>query len=150
MQEKKNIPQNLNPIQISTKINAPIDLVWDAITNPDVMRQWFVGVDRSEIQDGDTYKFIEMFGDEQLLHECLILEMDEPSRLRHTWSYPDLSQASSTVTWNLEKQGNQTEVLLTHEGIHRLTSDLPDLTDQRLMSFWDNALNQHLKKFLER
>lgn len=150
MEEKKNIPQNLNPIQVSTKINAPIERVWEAITNTDMMRQWFVGIDRNEIQDGDTFQFIEMFGTEQLLHECLVLEMNDPSLFRHTWAYPELSQESSTVNWDLEKDGNQTEIIITHEGIDRLTGDLPGLTDQRLMGFWDDAINQHLKKFLER
>lgn len=150
MEEKRNIPQDLEPIQISAKINAPIEKVWEAITKPSLLKQWFAAIDLDELQDGDTFTFLEMFGDQQMLHECLILEMDEPNLFRHTWAYADLSQASSTVNWDLEKDGNQTEVIITHESIHQVALDLPDLTPERLTGFWEVSLNQNLKKFLER
>lgn len=150
MEEKKNIPQNLAPIQVSTKINASIENVWEAITSPSLLKQWFAAIDTEELRDGDTFRFLELFGDEQLLHECLILEMNSPTNFRHTWAYPDLSQASSTVNWDLEKDGNQTEVIVTQESIHQIAVDLPELTPDRLIGFWETSLNRNLKRFLER
>ena len=150
MEEKKNIPQDIHPIQVVTKIRSTRERVWETITTPQLMRQWFADVDNETMMDGETFRFLEMFGNLQMVHECLILEMVKPSLFRHTWAYPELSQASSTVNWDLESDGDLTEVIITHEGIHHITPDIPELTPQRLIGFWDNALNNDLKRFIER
>lgn len=150
MQEKENIPQDIQPIQVSTLIHAPIERIWKAITEPEQLRQWFVGVDTDKIEDGTSFQFIELFGEEQVVHEALVLEFEENSLLRHTWTYPELSQWSSTVNWDLETEGNHVKVIVTHEGIHHIAQDIPDLSPIRIYKFWDKALNKHLKIFVER
>lgn len=150
MNEKENIPQDVKPIQISTTINAPVEKVWEAIIEPDLIRQWFVGVDTDKIEDGTSFQFVELFGVEQVVHEALVLELVENSILRHTWTYPELSQWSSTVNWDLESVNGQTKVIVTHEGIHHIAQDIPELTPLRVYNFWDRALNKYLKVFVER
>lgn len=150
MKEKENIPQDIQPIQVSTEINAPVERVWEAITEPKLLRQWFVGVDVDSIEDGTSFQFIEMFGDKQVIHEALVLDYVKNSILRHTWTYPELSQWSSTVNWDLEVEGDFVKVIVTHEGIHHIAQDIPSLTPMRIYHFWDRALNKHLKLFVER
>lgn len=148
MEEKKNIPQDLDPVQISTRVNAPVQKVWEALTDPAQMRKWYFDVDLDSLQDGDTFKFYEPGDEKKFLHECLILEMVEPSKFRHTWAYPELSQGSSTVNWDLEDHGEQTDVILTHEGIHHLYDAGDAVAKQNFIDGWTEILGKMLPDYL--
>lgn len=149
MEQKENIPQDIDPVQISTKVHAPIEKVWAALTDPALMRQWYFDIDRDSLQDGDTFKFYEPGGENKFLHECLILEMVEPTKFRHTWAYPEHSQGSSTVNWDLESHGEDTEVILTHEGIHHLYDGGDALSEANFVAGWTAILNETLRDFVE-
>lgn len=150
MEQGENIPQDLNPVQISTKVKAPIEKVWAALTDPQRMRQWYFDIDRESLQDGDTFKFYEPGDKKEFLHECLILEMKAPSKFRHTWAYPELSKGSSTVNWDLESDGDQTEVILTHEGIEHLYDGGKAIAKEDFIAGWTEILNNELPNFLDR
>ena len=149
MDQKENIPQDINPIQISNKINAPIEKVWEALTNPAQMRQWYFDVDKDNLQEGDTFTFYEPGEEKKFLHECLILEMVEPSKFRHTWAYPDYSHGSTTVNWDLESDGEQTEVILTHEGIHHILDGGDAFKQENFVEGWTEILTKMLPAFLD-
>ena len=148
MEEKKNIPQDLSPIQVSVKVNAPIEKVWEAITNPNQMRHWCFDIQKESIENGDTFTFYEPGGKNEYLHECLVLDFDENTLFRHTWAYPEISQGSSTVSWDLEKQGDITEVILTHEGTEHLLDAGDVMARENFVEGWSELLRD-LKKFVE-
>ena len=147
MEEKKNIPQDLDPVQITVKIAADQEKVWNAITRPEIMRQWYFDVDQDILADGVTFQFYEPGGENKFLHECLILEFVEPTKLRHTWAYPELSQGSSTVNWDLENDGEFTEVILTHEGIEHLYDGGDAMAKANFIEGWKEILT-NLKNFV--
>ncbi|MXV37356.1 SRPBCC domain-containing protein [Flavobacteriaceae bacterium Ap0902] len=149
MEERENIPQDLRPIQVSTKIIAPIEKVWDAITKPQRMREWYFDVVENEIIDGSVFSFYEPGDEHEFYHECFVLEFEEPTKFRHTWAYPKLSQGSSTVNWDLKKEGDMTEVILTHESIHELEDAGPEITRENFAEGWIEILNENLKTYLE-
>jgi len=59
--------------------DAPIDDVWDALTNPDRIGRWFLPIS-GDYRVGGTYQFEGNAGGE-------ILSCDRPNRLRATWVY---------------------------------------------------------------
>jgi len=58
---------------------APIDEVWDALTNPDRIGRWFLPIS-GDYRIGGHYQFEGNAGGE-------ILECARPNRLRATWAY---------------------------------------------------------------
>ncbi|MDO5654994.1 MAG: SRPBCC domain-containing protein [Flavobacteriaceae bacterium] len=149
MEQLENIPQDIDPVQISARIHAPINRIWNALTQPALMRQWYFDIDREQLQDGDTFQFYEPGDENKFLHECLILEMNEPEKFRHTWTYPLLSKGSSTVNWDLEAHDDETEVIITHEGIHHLYDGGDGIAKENFINGWKEILNVSLRNFVE-
>jgi uncharacterized protein YndB with AHSA1/START domain len=63
------------------RYDAPIEDVWDACTNPDRLRRWFLPVS-GELQTGGTFQIEGNAGGE-------ILRCEPPHRLSVTWVYGD-------------------------------------------------------------
>lgn len=149
MKEKSNIPQDIQPIQVAHTVHAPIEKVWEAITLPDVMRKWYFDVDVDKIEDGTVFRFYEPGDKKEFLHECLVLEMEASNHIRHTWTYPDISQGSSTVIWDLESKDDTTEVIVTHESTHDLYDGGDALAKANFLQGWTEIITKNLPAFLE-
>jgi uncharacterized protein YndB with AHSA1/START domain len=87
--------------------DAPIEDVWDAITNPDRIPRWFLPVS-GDLRLGGTYQFEGNAGGR-------ILECEPPRRLRATWVF-GVDPA--------EADGSEVEVLLAPEGDGRTAFEL--------------------------
>lgn len=105
------------------EINAPIDAVFIAITNPDDLTQWFPDQAILDHKVGGKMKFT-LFADgsqyrpKDSVLEGEILEFVPNKRLSHTWTPTKFGNFPRTiVTWDLEAMGkNKTRLTLTHTG----------------------------------
>jgi len=66
-------------VRLRRDYEAPIDDVWDALTNPDRIGRWFLPIS-SDYRLGGTYQFEGNAGGR-------ILDCDRPNRLHVTWEY---------------------------------------------------------------
>jgi len=132
----------------SVTIEAPIERVWEAITEPGLIKRWFFGVDtetgwevggplvhRGEYQ-GTPYE-----------DKGTVLVFEPPRLLRHThWSstsgLPDREENYQTVSWSLSSDDGSTELTITEVN---LPSDDAAETSRK---GWAAALDQ-LEKLLE-
>jgi uncharacterized protein YndB with AHSA1/START domain len=114
--------------------DAPIEDVWDAITNPDRIPRWFLPVS-GDLRLGGTYQFEGNAGGR-------ILECEPPRRIRATWVFGVPPE---------EADGSEVEVSLAPEGDGRTAFELKHtaITDpERWAEFgpgavgvgWDGAL----------
>ncbi|MBV9416521.1 MAG: metalloregulator ArsR/SmtB family transcription factor, partial [Solirubrobacterales bacterium] len=101
-------------------IRATPEQVWEAITDPDLVQQYFYGV-RVEIVDGRR----RVHGpDGELWGEDPVTECDPPRRLVHGWrsTYdPELAdEPESRVSWTIESQGEHgSRLTLVHDELER-------------------------------
>jgi uncharacterized protein YndB with AHSA1/START domain len=101
-------------------INAPQEKVWDAITNPETVAQFFLGAQvESAYQVGTKLRSFSPDGS-QIWGDNTILECDPPRRLVHTWRSlydPDMAgEPESRVTWEIEAQpGGFSRLTLVHD-----------------------------------
>ena len=95
-------------------IDAPVDVVWRTITEPDQIEQWFADRVQLDLQPGGTGTFV--FEDKASAKETiapLVIEAVEPPlRFAFRWSHPEGESPTS---------GNSmlVEFLLTVEGDER-------------------------------
>jgi len=97
---------------LEREYDAPIEDVWDALTNPERIGRWFLPIS-GDYRPGGTYQFEGNAGGE--IREC-----DQPNRLKVTWVYgPVKSDADiSEVELRLSRAGdNRTHFVLEHTAV---------------------------------
>ena len=103
----------VNEITSSTHIDAPIDVVWSAITTPSQIKKWFFGVDtESDWTVGSQLVHTGEYQGKPYVDKGEILEIEPPRRLVHThWSEvsgkPDDVEHHEVVTWELVETGRR-------------------------------------------
>lgn len=115
--------QNLIEIKKSIVINAPVDIVFKAITDPTELTNWFPDQAILEPRIGGKVRFT--FNkdsskeiDRDYSPEGIIKEFIPNKRVSYTWQHKDLPEFPETiVTWELEEiDHNKTRVVLNHSG----------------------------------
>ena len=101
-------------------IKATPERVWDAITTPELIGQYFYGSQVEEkLRPGGRWRAWSP-DHSQLWLDAEILEFDPPRRLQHSWRAlysPELAdEAESRVTWEIEqKEGGYSLLTVIHD-----------------------------------
>ncbi|HSX18482.1 MAG TPA: SRPBCC domain-containing protein [Candidatus Saccharimonadales bacterium] len=105
-------------VEVKRVINAPIDKVFRAWTEPKQMKQWYspegmtTPEASSENHKGGKYHVQMKMGDQIIDMDGEYLEFSEPNKLVFTWGH-----GSTTVSVDFKKvDENKTEVALKHTG----------------------------------
>ena len=118
--------QNLT-LTVSRRYRATRERVFDAWTNPEIMKQWFSpeGVTNPDIQVdlrvGGAYR-VEMLTPDGRRPVAVgtYQEITRPERLVFTWAWEDETDDAHTgqtlVTVEFLKHGDGTDVVVSHEG----------------------------------
>ena len=110
-----------HPIEIETRIGAPLDVVFAYFVDPDLYRRWKGSTAELDARPGGLYRVLMPSGD-RARGEYIAVE--PPHRAVFTWGFEgnaDLPPGSSTVEITLHADGDGTIVRLRHE---RLRTDL--------------------------
>jgi uncharacterized protein YndB with AHSA1/START domain len=92
-------------LSVDQFIARPPEPVWQALTVPEQLARWWAPGDIAPVVG---HRFVlKMPGWGNVA--CEVLEVDEPTRLVHTF-------ADWTLTWRLVPEGNGTRLLLDHSG----------------------------------
>ena len=133
----------------SITINAPAEEVWEALTTPELIRQWFFGVDtRTDWKVGSPIVHTGTYQGKPYVDKGEITRFEPPRVLAHThWS--DVSGIADEpanyqhVTWELSERAGETELIVTE-------TNLPSEQAQAVSEqSWDTVLT-NLKDVLER
>lgn len=135
-------------VKISVKVNAPIEKVWDAITNREQMKEWYFNIPDFELKEHTAFNFFEG-EDKKLHHHCEIVEIIPQKKLKHSWTYPDYTHDKTLVKWELQPESNGTLVTLTHKGLENFDHLGADFKKEKFQNGWDEILNKDLKNFVE-
>lgn len=138
-----------NPIIVTKKINAPVEKVWKALTDKNEMPSWYFDIPDFEAEVGRFFDFYEQGEEKKYLHRIEILEIIENQRLKHNWFYPSFSDQKTTVSWELESDGEVTKVTLTHEGTENLKDLGEGFSNESFTQGWNEIIGQSLKLYLE-
>jgi uncharacterized protein YndB with AHSA1/START domain len=136
------------------QINAPALVVWQAITNPELITQWFSA--DAEIlfvttwQPGSPLHLQGMWNNVPLDDKGTILAFEEGQILAYTWfskfwRLPDEPEYYSTVQYRLEAAGDETTLFFTNsnlvtEAVYGHINYFWLLTLHRLKTFVENEI----------
>jgi len=135
------------PFIIERILNAPINKVWQALTETDKMKVWYfpqlkefqpvVGFEFDFSNDGSPYR-----------KEWKVTAVEDGRKLAHSWAYKGYS-GTSEVTFELFEEGDKTKILLTHTGLESFPAD-PHFARQRFVDGWTTIIGTNLKNYVER
>jgi uncharacterized protein YndB with AHSA1/START domain len=151
-------------LHFERRLAHPIERVWDALTRPEQLNQWFGEAEiELELVEGGTFNkrttgppelvegIIEVGGEEALVSNDTVLRVEPPKLFEHTFG----SVSTSIVRWELEEDDGGCVLTLTHTeppefstddaprdlaGWHTLLENLGEALDGRpagwSMSLW--------------
>ena len=137
---------NNKELVLEQEFNAPIELVWRAITEKDLMKKWYFDISEFEPEVGCKFDFEGGEEDKRYVHLCEVLEVIPYKRLKYSWKYEGYP-GISFVTFELSSAGEKTKLKLTHEGLESFTE--PDFSKDNFLGGWKYLIHTSLVEFLE-
>ena len=136
-------------VVIERTYEAPMERVWEALTNKDQMKQWYFEVDDFKAEVGFEFRFSAEGRGKVYLHKCKVVEANPITKVAYTWSY-DGYVGQSLVTFELfSEDKNKTRLKLTHSGLDTFPTEDSDFSEESFNEGWKSILGESLRKFVE-
>ncbi len=136
------------PVVVTEIFEAPEDKVWFALTNKSAFDKWYFKINDFEPVVGFEFEF---YGG-SYLHQSRITEIIPNKIIEYTWKYP-MYEGDSVVRFKLEEiediLGNQTKLILTHEGVETFPPDDPNFSRASFEAGWKEIISISLKNYIE-
>lgn len=135
--------------KVSTIINAPVSAVWEALTKPEIIKQYFFGTDTiTDWKVGGQLKFTGEWEGKKYEDKGTVLKFEPNKLLQYNyWSsmagIEDKAENYVTITYFLSGEKNKTTLTISQENI----SD--EKTKEHSSQNWKKVLN-NLKTLLEK
>jgi uncharacterized protein YndB with AHSA1/START domain len=123
MQSKKQTMKSNYTSTVSTVINAPATKVWDALTNPEMIKKYFFGTQAiSNWQEGSPLIFKGEWDGKTYEDKGTILKVDAPKLFKYNyWSsisgIEDKAENYVDITYRLTQSDDQTMLTVIQENI---------------------------------
>lgn len=108
-------------VNVTKVIHAPIEKVFDAWLNPEMLSQFILPMPgmphphtETDAREGGKFTIIMQVGDDKIPHTGKYLEISRPNKLVFTWESPFSTEGSIVTLEFNELENNQTNVNLTH------------------------------------
>lgn len=137
------------PLSVTYKLNDTPEKIWHAISDKEVMKQWYFDIPDFVFEVGAIFNFYEPGDKQEYHHRCTILEIIPNQKFEHTWTYPTRANGISIVTWQLVKDNQGTIVTLTHAGLENFTSAGESFARSSFEAGWNEIIGKSLKEFVE-
>ena len=105
----------------STTVHASAGKVWDALVNPEVIKQYMFGAEvESEWMEGSPIIWKGMWKGKEYKDKGVILKLEPKHVIRYSHfsplsGLPDIPENYHTVTVRLTRKGNQTRISLSQD-----------------------------------
>ncbi|MVT08927.1 SRPBCC family protein [Chitinophaga tropicalis] len=138
------------PFVIERTYSAPVEKVWQAITDKEQMKEWYFTLDDFKPEVGFEFTFPgQGTKGEKYIHLCKITEVDPGKKLTYSWRYENLP-GNSFVTFELFGEGDKTRLRLTHAGLETFVTDNPDFAKESFAKGWTELIGNLLKAYVEK
>ena len=135
-------------IVISRVFDADISLVWRAITEKELMKEWYFDLEKFEPIVGFRFEFKGGHEDGiQYNHLCEITEVEFEKKLTYSWKYEGY-EGLSFVSFELSSENNKTRLDFTHSGLLSFPSSNPDFAVHNFEQGWTHFIDHALPQFL--
>ena len=137
-----------SPLIVERVFDAPISLVWKALTENDRMKHWYFDAEEFRAEVGFEFDFLAGPPDgEKFRHVCKVTNVEKEKLLSYTWRY-DGYDGESEVTFELFPEENSTRLRVTHAGLETFPANVPELAAHNFEEGWNYILGTALKDYL--
>lgn len=138
------------PIIVEATYPNTVEEVWEAITEPEKMRQWFFHNIRTfQIEIGFETSFAVQSGERTFTHLWKIKEVILFKKLSYHWRYEEYV-GNGFVEFEIFEKENGTQLRLTNIITEDYPSDVPEFKRESCIGGWNYFLGERLKVFLEK
>jgi uncharacterized protein YndB with AHSA1/START domain len=133
----------------STTISAPAPAVWNALTNPEIIKQYFFGTNAvSDWKEGSPLEFRGSWDGKEYIDKGVILKSEPPKLFQYTYfssfsELPDLPENYMNISYELIEDNGQTTLTIKQENV--ANEEVRKSSEQN----WENVLKD-LKALLEK
>jgi uncharacterized protein YndB with AHSA1/START domain len=137
-------------VVIECTYEAPIEKVWEAITNKDQMKHWYFEVSDFKAEVGFEFQFSAKSNGKTYLHKCKVVEAKPITKIAYTWRYEGYV-GLTLVTFELfSEEKDKTRLKLTHSDLDTFSKDNPEFSQENFNKGWKSLLGQSLRNFVEK
>jgi uncharacterized protein YndB with AHSA1/START domain len=137
-------------VVIECTYEAPIEKVWEALTNKDQMKHWYFEVTDFKAEVGFEFQFSTENDGKICLHKCKVVEAKPITKIAYTWSYEGYV-GQSLVTFELFSEAKEkTRLKLTHSDLDTFSKDYPQFSQENFNEGWKSILGQSLRNFVQK
>jgi uncharacterized protein YndB with AHSA1/START domain len=138
------------PVIIERVYNAPINRVWEAITDLEKMRQWyFPTLVEFEPEVGFETMFDVPHNGKVFPHIWKVIEVVPNKKISYEWKFGGYP-GNSVVSFELFEDDDKTKIILTHSKLETFRGDLnPDLEVKNFAEGWTYFIGTALKEYVE-
>jgi uncharacterized protein YndB with AHSA1/START domain len=137
----------IGPLIIEQTFDAPVALVWRAITTKEDMSRWYFDLAEFKPEVGFEFRFVVEHEGNTYDHRCKVTEVIPQKKIAYTWRYEGL-EGDSLVTFELFAKGGKTRLKLTHVG-HETFPKTPPYARKNFIRGWTELIGCSLKDFVE-
>jgi uncharacterized protein YndB with AHSA1/START domain len=134
------------PFTIERVFDAPVELVWRAITDKEDMKRWYFDIPGFQPEVGCEFEFVVEHEGATYAHRCKVTEVIPQKKIAYTWRYAG-HEGNSLVTFELFAEGAKTKLKLTHEGLETFPKT-PQFARKNFMGGWTHIIGSSLKDYL--
>lgn len=109
--------------QVTIHIDATPEAVWNALTNPAIIKQYFFGTEAvSDWKEGSTLEFKGEYEGKQYMDKGVIMKYEQPKMLQYTYlssmsGKEDKPENYAIITYALTPEENSTRLDITQDNI---------------------------------
>jgi uncharacterized protein YndB with AHSA1/START domain len=135
------------PFVIERVFEAPVELVWRAITTKEDMARWYFDLEEFKPEKGFEFRFSVDHEGFTYCHHCKVTEAVHQKKISYTWRYEGY-EGDSLVTFELFPENGKTKLKLTHQGLETFPK-LPSFARHNFVRGWTMLIGSSLKDFVE-
>ncbi len=138
----------MEKIEKKVTIDAPVNKVWDALTDPQKLEEWMLMATTFEPVLGKkfTFKAEGMENWDGYFH-CEVKELEINKKLVYSWN-SQMINAETIVTIVISESDGKTELKLTHTGWEKIPEAARKQMIEGHSKGWDLRFSEKLKEVL--
>jgi uncharacterized protein YndB with AHSA1/START domain len=150
MEKGKNLSTEKGTVLMERTLDAAIQKVWEALTDPHKMKLWYFDTVNFSLTIGTEFYFdAGEEGKKPFRHLCKILEVKPPHKLVYSWRYEGY-EGDSVLSFELLEMGTQTKLRLTHTGLDSFPKANGEFAVDNFVGGWTHFTETGLPDYLSK
>ncbi len=130
--------------------NAPIGDLWNALTDINLMRQWyFNNIPDFKPVAGFETEFLVKSEERNFKHHWKVLEAEKNKIIKYSWDFEGY-KGKSTSSFEISRTDQGTKLKIVVEVLEDYPDDIPEFKRESCIAGWEYLLKEKLKDYFQK